>query len=109
MIRDKIEELIRSSLLYRYIIGDKNNSEYQPHSHTFDSVLHQVYDYPETFSIEGYEEDYSNQEIEFLKSAKKELLNKGYKDIKNNNKYNIDELNKRGYQELIDDIGEQHE
>lgn len=52
---------------------------------SFEKVVYDLYDYPESFNIpEEYEKYYSKQELDYLKYTKKYLLFIGLKDKKNN-------------------------
>lgn len=44
------------------------------HEHDFGDVIKCLLEYPEAFSIEGYEDDYSRQEIEMLAAVRKRAL-----------------------------------
>ena len=43
------------------------------HEHTFAGVLRGLVAAPEVFSVEGFEDEYSEQELKFLKRVKEEL------------------------------------
>lgn len=52
------------------------------HSHSFENVVRDLYDYPESFNISKEEEEfYSKQELNYLKRVQKYLLFIGLKDI----------------------------
>lgn len=54
---------------------DRNEDrDFQPHAHSFDWALSYLMEYPEHFSIEGFEEFYSEQEIELIQKFQKKLL-----------------------------------
>lgn len=48
--------------------------EYPGHAHSFEGVLHALLDDPEGFTIEGFEEYYSEQERDMLRAVQKGLL-----------------------------------
>ena len=51
------------------------------HAHSFEEVVHSLYNYPESFSIPKEDEQfYSKQELEYLRRVKKYLLFIGLKD-----------------------------
>lgn len=53
------------------------------HCHHFDEVIRAVYDYPETFEIpDEFLEEYSKQELEYLKQVQNYLLLIGLKDLR---------------------------
>ena len=52
----------------------KEDNDFQPHAHSFDDALCWLLHNPEHFSIEGLEEYYSKQEIDFLEQFQKKLL-----------------------------------
>lgn len=49
------------------------------HDHYFEGVLEALLDDPEEFSIKGYEEHYSRQEMELLDAVQRKLIT-GHKD-----------------------------
>lgn len=67
-------ELAGDCLIYKYRLGDVDT-----HGHEFEGVLLDAYDHAEEFSIpEEYREQYSAQELEFLKK----LVERGRGDRK---------------------------
>lgn len=65
-------ELAGTSLLYEYCLGEQ-----ETHTHGFDGVLRDAYDYAETFSIpERCREQYSAQELDLLDK----LVQRGRRD-----------------------------
>ena len=70
-----ISEFIWDGLNYHYYINGNLD-----HEHTFREVLiHVLSDY-ETFSINGYEEDYSKQEIRIIKKLIDELRKRTFEN-----------------------------
>ena len=69
-------EYLRTSLYYPFWLDEDRNEDrdFQPHAHSFDWVLSYLMEYPEHFSIEGFEEYYSKQEIELIQKFQKKLL-----------------------------------
>lgn len=63
------EEFANSGLDYCFAV-----SGMEDHAHCFDRVIHELLRDPKTFSIEGFEEDYSKQEIEMLEAVRKRAL-----------------------------------
>ena len=69
-------EYLATSLYYPFWLDEDRNTDrdFQPHDHSFNDVLSWLLHYPEHFSIEGFEEYYSKQEIELLQKFQKKLL-----------------------------------
>lgn len=64
-----ISEYIFDGLHYRFFIGIDRD-----HEHTFSEVLSALLFNPNGFSISGFEEDYSAQQIRILEKTKARLL-----------------------------------
>ena len=62
-------EYIKMSLYYPFLVDGVRD-----HEHSFESVIESLLKYPESFSIEKFEEFYSQQEREFLSKLQEELL-----------------------------------
>ncbi len=84
-----LEGLSLASLYYSYDCGgyrEVEEGKYEffvghTHAHSFEEVLRDLYDYPESFSIpEKDEEYYSKQELKYLKRIQDYLLSIGLKD-----------------------------
>lgn len=64
-------EFARAGLYFPYhttkVVGDRG------HDHYFEGVLEALLDDPEGFSIQGYEEYYSKQEMEMLETIQRKL------------------------------------
>lgn len=78
-LTDVVCEYLRTSLYYPFWLDenrDEDSIPIQPHTHSFDDALQclLLLDNPEHFSIEGFEEYYSKQEIELLQKFQKKLL-----------------------------------
>lgn len=67
-------EFTKNGLFYPYRTKP-DTSKWREHSHTFEGVLADLIHNPKTFSIKGFEEYYSKQEIEFLDAIQNKLLN----------------------------------
>ena len=69
-------EYLRTSLYYPFWLDENRDTErdFQPHAHSFNDALSWLLHYPEHFSIEGFEEFYSEQEIELIQNFQKKLL-----------------------------------
>ena len=74
---------------YHFSVNNKNT-----HEHDFETVLKNLYFYPESFEIAD-ENEYSKQELEFIEDIRKMLLEMGFKDCKKNNEPVYDEYLKR--------------
>lgn len=86
-LTDALSEITLASFYYSYSCGYDvlNNNEkklHHCHSHSFENVVRDLYDYPESFNISKEEEEfYSKQELNYLKRVQKYLLFIGLKDI----------------------------
>ena len=67
-----VSEFCGDGLFYHYWIG--NNPREQDHTHGFEGVLEAVIQYPESFSIQGFENQYSMQEKRLLLTLQNKLL-----------------------------------
>lgn len=68
-----VSEFIKSGLIYRYNIQQTQKQGINGHAHSFEGVLQAVLNNPDSFTIDGFEPDYSAQEIEMLKAFKEQL------------------------------------
>ena len=66
-------EFAGTGLYFPYNDSSTAGREYSGHSHSFDGVIHALLDDPEGFTIEGFEEYYSEQEREMLEEIKRRL------------------------------------
>ena len=72
---DLVEVAAGASLMYRYDIEGHDSDKFQPHAHSFEGVLLAVAGHPYTFSIpERLQEDYSQQQLEFVSKWQKLLV-----------------------------------
>ena len=73
-------DVAKVGLMYHYtVLGDENNL----HSYSFDKVIKALYDYPQTFKVpDEYLDEYSKQELFYLKEVKQYLHSIKLKDIK---------------------------
>ncbi len=68
------EKMSDGSFVDKTVIG-------HTHAHSFEEVVHSLYNFPESFSIPKEDEEfYSTQELEYLRRVKKYLLFIGLKD-----------------------------
>ena len=67
-------EFARTGLYYPYRDSATKGREYPGHAHSFEGVLHALLDDPAGFTIEGFEEYYSEQERDMLRAVQKRLL-----------------------------------
>ena len=76
---------------YHFSVNNKNT-----HEHDFETVLKNLYFYPESFDITNENKnEYSKQELEFIANIKKKLLEMGFKDCDKNNEPVYEEYLKR--------------
>lgn len=94
-LEDALGDIANASFYYSYTCGyfepvketDENHSLKlkigHTHSHNFESVVRDLYDFPESFNISKDEERYfSKQQLKYLRRVQKYLLFIGLKDIK---------------------------
>ncbi len=88
---DAIETICKVGITYNYNINNNcNNKNYQSHCHNFDSVLKELYFYPESFNIpDEFKEDYSKQELNFIEEIQKYLLFIKLKDFQYSKEYKL--------------------
>ena len=67
-------EFARGGLYFPYHDSATKGREYPGHAHSFEGVLHALLDDPAGFSIEGFEEYYSEQERNMLRAVRERLL-----------------------------------
>ena len=84
---DALADNTNYGVIYHYKVGmtkkGQNLSLMVPHGHTFDEVIRALYDYPESFEVpDEFADEYSKQELNFLKQTKNYLLLIGLKDLK---------------------------
>ena len=65
-------EFAKAGLFYPFRIGTDETEH--DHEHTFEGVLASLMEAPEHFSIRGFEDHYSKQEIAFLDKVREKLL-----------------------------------
>lgn len=95
---DALSDICKIGLTYHYNINNnKKDKNYQNHSHDFDSVLKDLYFYPESFNIpDEFKNNYSRQELNYINELQKFLLFIELKDFKNSKEYySIEEKCKR--------------
>lgn len=91
---DALEDIAGAGFYYPYTCGyfewaratDENDKPKlkigHTHSHSFEKVVRDLYDFPESFKISKEEEEfYSKQELKYLRRVQKYLLFIGLKDI----------------------------
>ena len=64
-------EYARTGLYFPY--RTKDTKDWQEHAHGFEGVIEALLEEPESFSIEGFEEYYSRQELEMIKAIQEKL------------------------------------
>ncbi len=85
-------EFTRYNETYDFNIKENEDSAdgWQDHEHSFEGVLMSLLQNPEHFNVDGFEEQYSLQQLELLKAVKKKLLDMGKSnDNKKALSYNI--------------------
>ncbi len=91
---EALEDLANTGFYYSYTSGyftfaKKEDTDHHlkikrghTHSHTFESVVQSLYEFPESFHISKEEEQfYSKQQLEYLRRVQKYLLFLGIKDL----------------------------
>ena len=63
-----------TGLYFPYNTSETIGKSYSGHEHSFEGVIHALLDDPEGFTIEGFEDYYSQQEREMLQAIQKKLL-----------------------------------
>lgn len=72
-------EYCNDSLVYYFNYSNLNISS---HEHSFDYILFNLYEYPETFNIKDEDKKYyTERQLHFLNSLQKKLIEDGLKDI----------------------------
>ena len=66
-------EFAKTGLYFPYNDSETKGREYPGHAHSFEGVLHALLDDPEGFTIEGFEEYYSEQERDMLRAVRERL------------------------------------
>jgi hypothetical protein len=67
-------EFAKTGLYFPYNDSGTKGREYPGHAHSFEGVLHALLDDPAGFSIEGFEESYSEQERDMLRAVQERLI-----------------------------------
>ena len=68
-------EYARTGLYFPYNVAVTAGKEYSGHAHSFEGVIQALLDDPAGFSIAGFEEFYSKQELEMLLDIRNKLMN----------------------------------
>ena len=81
MLTDVVYEYLNTSLYYPFWLDEdrKDDRDFQSHAHSFVDALRWLLHNPEHFSIDGFEEYYSKQEIELMQAFQKKLLEDKHK------------------------------
>ncbi len=66
-------EFVRDGVIYLFHCEPPEKEKYHEHAHSFEGVVSCLLEQPEYFSVAGFEEYYSRQELEFLNLLKKKL------------------------------------
>jgi hypothetical protein len=68
-------EFVKGGVIYQFHNYDADGKEmYHDHGHSITTVLYAVMNNPKEFSLDGFEDDYSQQEMDFLKAVRDKLL-----------------------------------
>ena len=67
-------EFAKTGLYFPYNDSETKGREYPGHAHSFEGVLHALLDDPAGFTIESFEEYYSEQEREMLRAVRERLI-----------------------------------
>ena len=67
-------EFVKGGLIYPFHSEAPEKEEYHNHAHDFNSVVEFLLDKPAFFTIDGFEEYYSEQERELIEELKKKLM-----------------------------------
>ena len=67
-------EFAKTGLYFPYNDSETKGREYPGHSHSFEGVLHALLDDTAGFTIEGFEEYYSEQERDMLRAVRERLI-----------------------------------
>ena len=68
-----VSEFTRSGLYYPYNNKQTRNKKHSGHCHSFEGVIEALLEDPDWFSIVGFEEYYSQQEIDLLAATQEKL------------------------------------
>ncbi len=66
-------EFAKTGLYFPYNDSETRGREYPGHAHSFEGVLHALLDDPAGFTVEGFEEYYSEQERGMLRAVRERL------------------------------------
>lgn len=69
-----VSEFIRGGLYFPFNDSQTSGKPYPGHAHSFDGVLKALLDDPNGFSIEGFEDHYSEQEQTLLEDLRHKLI-----------------------------------
>lgn len=89
-IQDALNEMVTTGLIYHYKLNSYNYDKQKytkdiSHGHNFNDVISALYDYPESFEIPNeYINEYSDQELKYIKNLKEYFKLINLKDIKYN-------------------------
>lgn len=76
-----VTEYVKGCLFFPFWQGNKVYKDFDAHAHSFEGVLRSLLDDPVTFSIKGFEEYYSTQEMKLLLKFQKKLLSDIHKIV----------------------------
>lgn len=73
-VEDACEDLVLYNECYDYLVYKNQPAEDSWHDHRFTHVLARLIDMPEYFTVTGFENQYSRQQIELMEAVRKKLL-----------------------------------
>ena len=76
VLEEKIEMLTGTNLIYPYSLSGKDREDFIFHEHSWHYLMSVIFKEYKIFSIEGYEEYYSKQEIDIINKLVKSLNEK---------------------------------
>lgn len=71
------EELTQFCETYDYLVRENQSLEESWHSHFYCDVLNSLIKLPEYFCVDGFEGQYSKQQVKFIKAVREKLLAAG--------------------------------
>lgn len=79
-IETVFEELTQFCEIYDYLVRENQSTEESWHDHFYGDVMQRLIQLPEHFCVDGFEEQYSKQQIELIKAVREKLLSMGKKN-----------------------------
>ena len=73
-IESVFEELTQFCEIYDYLVRENQSLEESWHDHFYGDVMQRLIQMPEHFRVDGFERQYSKQQVEFIKAVREKLL-----------------------------------